>query len=71
MMTFMLACISIIFFLFKSATFLDGEIEIMSEEAAYEFKYCSSATSLREAHRLRLEVFHQEQGFPEDTEVDE
>jgi hypothetical protein len=37
----------------------------------YVLQYCSSAASLREAHRLRLEVFHQEQGFPEDTEVDE
>ncbi|UZJ51453.1 hypothetical protein CBS101457_000773 [Exobasidium rhododendri] len=43
----------------------------MTEESTYTFKLCSSANDLREAYRLRLEVFHVEQGFPEDTEVDQ
>ncbi|PWN91950.1 hypothetical protein FA10DRAFT_265768 [Acaromyces ingoldii] len=37
----------------------------------YELRLCSSAADLRAAHEVRLEVFHREQGFPADTEVDE
>ena len=40
-------------------------------EDEYVFEYCSTAVSLREAYRLRLEVFHHEQKFPEETEIDE
>jgi predicted GNAT family N-acyltransferase len=37
----------------------------------YTFKLCSTAAELREAYRLRLEVFHLEQQFPEETEIDQ
>lgn len=37
----------------------------------YDFQFCSTAERLRESLDLRLKVFHEEQGFPADTEIDE
>ncbi|PWN33690.1 uncharacterized protein FA14DRAFT_161419 [Meira miltonrushii] len=37
----------------------------------YDFQLCSNAERLRESLDLRMKVFHNEQGFPADTEVDE
>lgn len=39
--------------------------------AEYDLALCSRPEELHEALRLRLDVFAKEQGFPEDTEVDE
>lgn len=41
-----------------------------SEWTDYDFKLCTSAADLRAAYNLRLEVFHEEQKFPKETEVD-
>ncbi|CAO1625270.1 unnamed protein product [Jaminaea pallidilutea] len=40
-------------------------------DQSYKVVLCSTAAQLKEAHRLRVEVFHKEQGFPLETEVDE
>lgn len=40
-------------------------------DQSYKVVLCSTAAQLKEAHRLRVEVFHKEQGFPFETEVDE
>lgn len=37
----------------------------------YDFQLCSNAERLRESLDLRMKVFHEEQGFPADTEIDE
>lgn len=39
-------------------------------ETHYDVKPCSTDADLLEAHRIRVEVFSDEQGFPLDTEVD-
>ncbi|CAO1631305.1 unnamed protein product [Parajaminaea phylloscopi] len=39
--------------------------------SAYAVVLASDAHQLREAYRIRMEVFHHEQGFPADTEVDD
>ncbi|CAD6891938.1 unnamed protein product [Tilletia controversa] len=40
-------------------------------DATYAVRLCSSAEDLRTAHRIRVSVFHEEQGFPAESEIDE
>jgi len=42
--------------------------DLLSE---YDFQLCSDGDRLRKSLELRLKVFHEEQGFPADTEIDE
>lgn len=41
-----------------------------TEWSDYCFKLCTSPAELRAAYNLRLEVFHDEQKFSKETEVD-
>lgn len=43
----------------------------MASSSGYKVILCADAHQLREAHRIRMSVFHEEQGFPADVEVDE
>lgn len=40
------------------------------ESSKYDFKLCTSAADLSAAYNLRIEVFHDEQKFSKETEVD-
>lgn len=41
-----------------------------NEWSDFDFKLCTSATELIAVYNLRLEVFHGEQKFPKETEID-
>ncbi|KAK0534227.1 hypothetical protein OC842_002699 [Tilletia horrida] len=42
-----------------------------TESTSYTVRLCASAEDLLEAHKIRCTVFHEEQGFPLETEIDE
>ncbi|KAJ6642090.1 putative acetyltransferase [Pseudolycoriella hygida] len=43
---------------------------LASQWTEFDFKLCTSAADIRAAYTLRLELFHEEQKFPEETEID-
>lgn len=46
-------------------------IESMELLSEYDFKIAATASELKQALALRLQVFSQEQKFPESSEIDE
>ncbi|KAL9935302.1 hypothetical protein V8E36_005650 [Tilletia maclaganii] len=54
-----------------AATAPATSVRVADEDVSYSVRLCSSAEDLLDAHKVRCAVFHEEQGFPLETEIDE
>ncbi|KAE8225867.1 hypothetical protein CF319_g1447 [Tilletia indica] len=55
----------------ESATAPATLVRPVDPDSTFAVRLCSSAEDLMKAHKIRCVVFHEEQGFPLETEIDE